>query len=75
MQDGVTALACATLAGYADIARLLLEKGATMDFEDNVRETDVIKIMVFYATVISCRFGNEHFTMQLNKALVKLCQL
>ena len=74
MQNGATALAYATAVGYADIARLLLEKGATMDFEDNVKETDVIKIMVFYATVISCRFGNKHFTMQVNKALVKLCQ-
>ena len=63
MQNGVTALACATLAGYADIARLLLEKGATMDFENKVTKTDVIKIMIFYATVISCRVGKEYFTI------------
>ena len=39
MQNGLTALACATAVGYADIARLLLENGATMDEE--VRKTDV----------------------------------
>ena len=34
MQDDWTALAWAVHCGYADIARFLLEKGATMDFEN-----------------------------------------
>ena len=42
MQYGVTALAHAIVWGYADVARLLLENGATMDFEDDVRKTDMI---------------------------------
>ena len=40
MQNGMTALSCALIPGYADTARLLLENGAIMDFEDNVRRTD-----------------------------------
>ena len=52
MQNGSTALAFATLAGYANIARLLLENGAIMDFEDEVRRADEIKIMILYATVL-----------------------
>ena len=42
MQDGRTAIAYAIELGYADVARLLLENGATMDFEDDVRKTDMI---------------------------------
>ena len=32
MQDGWTALGCAVYNGYADIAKMLLENGAAMDF-------------------------------------------
>ena len=46
MQDGATALANAIAQGYADTARLLLENRATMDFEDDVRRTDMIKFCV-----------------------------
>ena len=42
MQDGRTALAHVVECGYADTIRFLLENGATMDFEDYVRRTDVI---------------------------------
>ena len=42
MQDDWTALVWAVDCGYADIARFLLEKGATMDFEnEKVREIDI----------------------------------
>ena len=36
MQVDKSALALAVKEGYADIARFLLENGATMDFEDEV---------------------------------------
>ena len=42
MQNGATALAYTIALGYADVARLLLENRATMDFEDDVRKTDII---------------------------------
>ena len=38
IQDGWRALAYAVARGYADTARLLLENGATMNFEDDVRK-------------------------------------
>ena len=38
----MTALAWTLEYGCADVARLLLENGATMDFEDKVRRTDRI---------------------------------
>ena len=38
MQDGWSALAYAVDDGYADTARLLLENGANMNFEDDVRK-------------------------------------
>ena len=41
MQDNESALAYAVRYGYADIARLLLENVATMDFEDKVRRTSI----------------------------------
>ena len=46
MQYDGTALAWAVEFGYANIARLLLENGATMDFEDKVRRTDMIIILL-----------------------------
>ena len=42
MQNDMTALAYAVLLGYTNIARFLLENGATMDFEDEVRRTDMV---------------------------------
>ena len=36
MQNDKNALAYAVHFGYADVARLLLENGATMDFENEV---------------------------------------
>ena len=42
MQDDMTALAWAVEDGYADVARLLLENGATIDFKDKVRRTDMV---------------------------------
>ena len=36
MQDDKSALASAIGFGYANVARSLLENGATMDFEDEV---------------------------------------
>ena len=46
MQYDVTALAYAVDRGYANITRFLLENGATMDFENKVRRTDmIIKIL------------------------------
>ena len=41
----MTALAYAVVRGYANIAKSLLENGATMDFEDEVRRTDMIIIL------------------------------
>ena len=41
MQGGWTALGYAVGLGYADVARLLLENGAIMDFEDEVSRTDM----------------------------------
>ena len=41
MQGGLTALGHAVIGGHADVARLLLENGATMDFEDKVNRTDM----------------------------------
>ena len=46
MQNDRTALAYAVQLGYANITRLLLENGATMDFEDKVRRTDMIIIIL-----------------------------
>ena len=45
MQNDWTALALAVNAGYANVARLLLENGAIMDFENKVRRTDIIIIL------------------------------
>ena len=45
MQGDKTALAYAVDAGYAKVARFLLENGATMDFENKVRRTDMIIIL------------------------------
>ena len=42
MQNDWTALAFAVNAGYANVTRLLLENRATMDFENEVRRTDMI---------------------------------
>ena len=46
MQNDVTALALAVVAGYANIAKFLLENGATIDFEDEVRRTDMVMIIL-----------------------------
>ena len=46
MQNGASALAFAVVVGYANIARSLLENGATMDFENEVRRTDVMIIIL-----------------------------
>ena len=42
MQKDGTALAWAVLWGYANVSKFLLENGATMNFEDEVRRTDMI---------------------------------
>ena len=42
MQNYWTALAYAVEYRYANVARSLLENGATMDFEDEVRRTVMI---------------------------------
>ena len=47
MQDGLTALACAVGLGYVDITRLLLENGATMDFEVTVRRTNMMLWLIY----------------------------
>jgi ankyrin repeat protein len=41
MQDDASALAWAVYFGYANVARSLLENGATIDFESEVRRTDM----------------------------------
>ena len=46
MQIDMTALAWAVDREYANIARFLLENGATMDFKDKVRRTDMITIIM-----------------------------
>ena len=74
MQNGATALAYAILAGYADTARLLLENGATMDFEDNVRRTDMIYVLN-YQRFLCCRSGKCVFMKPVNMALLKLWNL
>ena len=43
MQEDKSALAYAVEFGYADVARLLLENGATMDFEDEVSIIFLVK--------------------------------
>ena len=46
MQNDTTALAYAVGFGYyANVAKFLLENGATMDFENEVRRTDMIIIL------------------------------
>ena len=63
MQDDWTALAWAIDRGYADIARFLLEKGATMNFEnEEVRKTDIIL------------FLNNHFIMVDLERITSPCQ-
>jgi ankyrin repeat protein len=47
MQDDETALTWAVRYGYANVARFLLENGATMDFENKVRRTDMIIIILY----------------------------
>ena len=47
MQGGLTALGHAVHYGYADVARLLLENGAIMDFEDEVSRTDMNLWMIY----------------------------
>ena len=42
MQNDATALAYAVVLGYANVARLLLENKATMDFKNKVRRTDML---------------------------------
>ena len=46
MQNGRTALVLAVERGYANIAKSLLQNRATMDFEDKVRRTDMIIIIL-----------------------------
>ena len=73
MQNGWTALTCAILWGYADVARLLLANGATMDFEDDVRKTDIICYSKLSSIrFLSCRFGKCVFIEPVNMALLKL---
>lgn len=69
IQEGWTALLCAVRLGFADTARVLLENGTTMDFEDTVRRSDMI---MFLMIILSCSVGKNHFDMQLNKALMEL---
>ena len=38
LQDGATSLRVASFFGYSDIARALIEKGATIDYEDHVSQ-------------------------------------
>ena len=45
MQDDWSALAYAVRLGHVNVARFLLENGATMDLEDEVRRTDMIIII------------------------------
>ena len=54
MQDGLTALAGAVVLRYADIARLLLENRATMDFEDEVRRTDRVVCSIYHRSGFDC---------------------
>ena len=70
MQNDMTALALAVVVGYANVARFLLENGATMDFEDEVRRTNMVILYNYHV-----RFGKKHFAVPVNEALVKLCQL
>ena len=37
MQDGFTALGIASYQGHVDIARLLIERGAAIDYQNKVR--------------------------------------
>ena len=46
MQNDKTALAYAVTFGFANVARFLLDNGATMDFEDEVRRTDMIMVIL-----------------------------
>ena len=48
MQVDMTALAWAVNAGYANVTKFLLENGATMDFENEVRRTDMIIIIMLF---------------------------
>ena len=52
MQNERTALACAVDAGYVNVTRFLLENGATMDFENKVRRTDMIIMYVLKIIII-----------------------
>ena len=71
MQNDATALGYAVVYGYAKVARFLLENGAAIDFEDEVRRTDMIILIII---LHNFRFGKDYFTLPVNKALVKLCQ-
>ena len=62
MQDDTTALTYAIGSGYAGITRFLLENGATMDFEDNVRGTDKV-LCSEQSLILSCRYGKSVFTV------------
>ena len=65
---GMTALAFAFGFGYVDIARLLLENGATMDFEDKVRRTDMIVYSIYHRLGFDCEIlmiGNCDFFRSL----------
>ena len=75
MQNGLTVLVYAIIPGCADITRLLLENGATMDFEDYVRTGMIYVLNYHQVRFLSCRFGKCVFIMPVNMALLKLWNL
>ena len=46
IQDGCTALRVASAHGQVDVVRVLIEKGATIDYEDNVSQSCMIHIIL-----------------------------
>ena len=45
IQDQYTALHVASSCGHSDVARVLIEKGATIDYEDKVSQSCMIYII------------------------------
>ena len=77
MQDGVTALSIASVAGHTSTVRVLLQHGAVVDHKTDVR----IIVMTFvhsnitsmHIDVVSlCRMGQLLSTWQVRKVILTL---
>ena len=49
VQDGITPLMCASMTGELEVVKILLQKFAKIDMEENVHVSSVFVLPVLYA--------------------------